>query len=59
MPYRNLADFLEDLGRAGELAPIDAEVDPCLEVAEVTRRVARQNGPACSFVTLRGTTFRS
>jgi 4-hydroxy-3-polyprenylbenzoate decarboxylase len=49
MPYRNLADFLDDLGRAGELAPVDAEVDPCLEVAEVTRRIARQNGPALLF----------
>ena len=54
MPYRNLADFLEDLGRAGELATIDAEVDPCLEVAEVTRRVARQNGPALLFRNVKG-----
>ncbi len=54
MPYRNLADFLEDLGRAGELAPVDAEVDPCLEVAEVTRRVARQNGPALLFRNVKG-----
>ncbi len=54
MPHRNLADFLEDLGRAGELASIDAEVDPCLEVAEVTRRVARQNGPALLFRNVKG-----
>jgi 4-hydroxy-3-polyprenylbenzoate decarboxylase len=54
MPYRNLADFLEDLGRAGELAPVDAEVDPCLEVAEVTRRIARQNGPALLFRNVKG-----
>ena len=54
MAYRNLADFLEDLGRAGELASIDAEVDPCLEVAEVTRRVARQNGPALLFRNVKG-----
>jgi 4-hydroxy-3-polyprenylbenzoate decarboxylase len=54
MPYRNLADFLEDLGRAGDLAPVDAEVDPCLEVAEVTRRIARQNGPALLFRNVKG-----
>jgi 4-hydroxy-3-polyprenylbenzoate decarboxylase len=54
MPYRNLADFLEDLGRAGELAAVDAEVDPCLEIAEVTRRIARQNGPALLFRNVKG-----
>jgi len=54
MPHRTLADFLEDLGRAGELAAVDAEVDPCLEIAEVTRRIARQNGPALLFRNVRG-----
>ena len=52
--HRNLADFLEELGRAGELAPVDAEVDPCLEVAEITRRVARQAGPALLFRSVKG-----
>ncbi len=54
MPFRTLADFLDDLGRAGELAAVDAEVDPCLEIAEVTRRIARQNGPALLFRSVRG-----
>ena len=54
MPYRTLADFLDDLGRAGELAAVDAEVDPCLEVAEITRRTARRNGPALLFRNVRG-----
>ena len=49
-----LADFLEILGRAGELSPVDAEVDPCLEVAEITRRVARQAGPALLFRSVKG-----
>ncbi len=52
--HRTLADFLEDLGRAGELSPVDAEVDPCLEVAEITRRVARQAGPALLFRSVKG-----
>ncbi len=52
--HRTLADFLEELGRAGELAPVDAEVDPCLEVAEITRRVARQAGPALLFRSVKG-----
>jgi 4-hydroxy-3-polyprenylbenzoate decarboxylase len=54
MPYRTLAEFLDDLGRAGELAAVDAEVDPCLEVAEITRRPARRNGPALLFRNVRG-----
>ncbi len=54
MPHRTLADFLEELGRAGELAAVDAEVDPCLEAAEITRRVARQAGPALLFRSVKG-----
>lgn len=54
MPYRTLADFLDDLGRAGELAAVDAEVDLCLEVAEITRRTARRKGPALLFRNVRG-----
>ena len=49
MPYRTLADFLEELGRDGELARVDAEVSPSLEVAEISRRMARQEGPALLF----------
>jgi 4-hydroxy-3-polyprenylbenzoate decarboxylase len=52
--HRTLADFLEELGRAGELAPVDAEVDPRLEVADVTRRVARRAGPALLFRSVKG-----
>jgi 4-hydroxy-3-polyprenylbenzoate decarboxylase len=54
MPHRTLADFLEELGRAGELAPVDAPVDPCLEVAEITRRIARAAGPALLFRSVKG-----
>ncbi len=54
MPHRTLADFLEELGRAGELAPVNAEVDPRLEVAEITRRVARRAGPALLFRCIKG-----
>ena len=54
MSHRTLADFLEELGRAGELAPVDAEVDPCREVAAITRRIARQAGPALLFRRVKG-----
>jgi 4-hydroxy-3-polyprenylbenzoate decarboxylase len=54
MPHRTLADLLEELGRAGELAPVDAEVDSRGEVAEITRRIARQAGPALLFRNVQG-----
>ena len=54
MSHRSLADFLEELGHAGELARVDVEVDPVLEVAEITHRAAREEGPALLFGAVRG-----
>lgn len=54
MPHRSLADFLEQLALDGQLARIGAEVDPELEIAEITRRVAEQDGPALLFEKVRG-----
>jgi 4-hydroxy-3-polyprenylbenzoate decarboxylase len=56
MPYSSLADFLEELSARGELARVGAEVDAELEIAEVTRRVAQQGGPALLFDRVRGQT---
>ena len=54
MHGRCLSDFLEELGQAGELARVEAEVDPCLEIAEITARVAGADGPALLFPAVRG-----
>lgn len=54
MPYRSLADFLDELGQAGELARVDARVDPRLEMAEIAQRVARSKGPALLFASPEG-----
>ena len=54
MPHRCLSDFLEELGAAGELARVETAVDPCLEIAEVTARVCRAEGPALLFHAVRG-----
>jgi 4-hydroxy-3-polyprenylbenzoate decarboxylase len=54
MPYRCLTEFLEDLGHAGELSRVEAEVDPLLEVAEITSRMGRAGGPALLFPAVRG-----
>ncbi len=54
MAYRDLRDFVEALERAGELKKIRAEVDPVLEIAEITDRVSKQFGPALLFEAPRG-----
>jgi 4-hydroxy-3-polyprenylbenzoate decarboxylase len=54
MSYRALADFLEELEAAGELARVGVEVDPELEIAEITSRVAESGGPAILFQNVKG-----
>ncbi|MEX0678039.1 MAG: UbiD family decarboxylase [Pirellulales bacterium] len=49
MAYKSLADFLDELAQAGEVAHVSAQVDPHLEIAEITRRVAAAGGPALLF----------
>ncbi len=49
-----LADFLEELERDGELTRIAAEVDPRLEIAAITARVAGEGGPALFFERVSG-----
>ena len=44
---RCLSDFLEELGQAGELVRVEAEVDPRLEIAEITARVAAPRARRC------------
>ncbi len=54
MAYDSLADFLEELAGRGALVRVSAEVDARLEIAEITRRVARNGGPALLFDRVRG-----
>lgn len=54
MSYRCLADFLEELGHAGELTRVEDEVDPTLEVAQVARQTATSGGPALLFGAVKG-----
>ena len=41
MAYRDLREFVKALEKAGELKRVRTEVDPVLEITEVTQRVAR------------------
>ena len=49
MAYKDLREFVKRLEAAGELKRISAEIDPVLEVTEITQRVTRAGGPALLF----------
>ncbi|HTW84260.1 MAG TPA: menaquinone biosynthesis decarboxylase [Candidatus Sulfotelmatobacter sp.] len=57
MPFESLAAFTRALRDAGQLATVDVEVDPRLEIAEITDRVVKAGGPALLFRNVRGSRF--
>jgi len=56
MKYSDLRDFIEQLEAQGELKRITAEVDPYLEMTEISDRVLRAEGPALLFENPKGHT---
>ncbi|MHB1389758.1 MAG: menaquinone biosynthesis decarboxylase [Thermoleophilia bacterium] len=54
MPIDDLRQFITALKQAGELVEVDTEVDPDLEVSEITDRVSKADGPALLFRNPRG-----
>lgn len=55
--HKNLRSFLKTLRKENELAEIEALVDPYLEIAEIHRRVIRENGKALLFKNVKGSAF--
>ena len=51
---RDLREWVAALRRAGELAQVDAEVDPHLEITEIADRAMKGGGPALLFTNVRG-----
>ncbi len=49
MAYRDLREFVARLEKEGELRRIDVEVDPVLEITDITDRVTKAGGPALLF----------
>ena len=49
MAYKDLREFIRKLEKEGELKRITAEIDPVLEITEITDRVTRAGGPALLF----------
>jgi 4-hydroxy-3-polyprenylbenzoate decarboxylase len=57
LAYRDLRDFISRLDKEGELRRISTEVDPVLEITEITDRVSKSNGPALLFERPKGSKF--
>jgi 4-hydroxy-3-polyprenylbenzoate decarboxylase len=57
MAFSDLRDWLDHLRRHGELVEVTAEVDPSLEIAEITDRVTKAGGPALLFTNVRGSSM--
>lgn len=57
MAYRDLQEFMRKLEEAGELIRIKAEVDPVLEITEITDRISKEDGPALLFENVKGSRF--
>lgn len=57
MGYRSLEEAAFDLERHRHLVRIDVEIDPCLEAAEIQRRVYLAGGPALLFTRVKGCQF--
>ena len=54
MPASDLRSWIDLLRREGELVEVGAEVDPYLEVTEITDRVVKTGGPALLFTNVKG-----
>ncbi|MSR46707.1 MAG: UbiD family decarboxylase [Planctomycetes bacterium] len=57
-PPADLRELLSRFAAMGDLATVDVEVDSCLEVAEIHRRVIAAGGPALLFTRVKGSPFR-
>src|ERR1700704_6028753 len=57
MGYRSLRRCVSDLERTGQLVRIDQEINPCLGMAEIHRRVYQASGPALLFERVKGCAF--
>ncbi|MGH3066758.1 MAG: menaquinone biosynthesis decarboxylase [Gaiellaceae bacterium] len=56
-PPRDLREWIALLEREGELRRISAEVDPELEITEITDRVVKSGGPALLFENPKGSQY--
>jgi 4-hydroxy-3-polyprenylbenzoate decarboxylase len=56
-PPRDLRSWIALLERDGELVRVSAEVDPYLEITEITDRTVKSGGPALLFENVKGSSL--
>ena len=54
---KDLHIFINILKKENELLLVETQVDPCLEIAEIHRRVIEKRGPALLFTNVKGSKF--
>lgn len=57
MAYKDIQEFIKELETRGQLKRISCEVDPYLEITEITDRVSKQGGPALLFEKVKGSDY--
>jgi len=57
--YSDLRDFLKKLDKEGELRRIPVEVDPVLEITEISDRAVKAGGPALFFERPKGSRIQA
>ncbi len=57
MAYKDLREFVRVLEKRSLLKRISVEVDPVLEITEITDRVSKAGGPALLFEKVRGSDY--
>ncbi len=57
LSFRDLREFISFLEQKGQLKRVKVEVDPVLEITEITDRVSKSYGPALLFENPKGSRF--
>lgn len=57
MPFLDLREFIEFLEEKRELIRVKSEVDPYLEITEISDRISKRQGPALLFEKVKGSRY--
>ncbi|MGH7849419.1 MAG: hypothetical protein ACREOP_03895, partial [Thermodesulfobacteriota bacterium] len=55
--FYDLQEYISYLEAIGDLVRVKTEVDPILEITEISSRVIRERGPALIFENVRGAAY--
>ena len=55
--FYDLQEYISYLEAIGDLVRVKAEVDPILEITEISSRVIKERGPALIFENVRGAAY--